>query len=73
MTDEFLQKLHSIAFRVTKAECMDLPAVTEEVRTVEMEASAAKIYGKIEAESYAELAESEVTTVNILTRILRLS
>ena len=73
MTDEFLQKLHSIAYRVTKAECLDLPAVTEEVRTVEMEASAAKIYGKIEAESYAELAESEVTTVNILTRILRLS
>lgn len=73
MTDEFLQKLHSIAFRVTKAECLDLPAVTEEIRTVELEASAAKIYGKIEAESYAELAESEVTTVNILTRILRLS
>lgn len=73
MTDEFLQKLHSIAYRVTKAECLDLPAVTEEVRTVEMEASAAKIYGKIEAESYAELAESEVTTVNILTRLLRLS
>ena len=73
MTDEFLQKIHSIAFRVTKAECLDLPAVTEEIRTVELEASAAKIYGKIEAESYAELAESEVTTVNILTRILRLS
>lgn len=73
MTDEFLQKLHSIAFRVTKAECLDLPSVTEEVRTVEMEASAAKIYGEIEAESYAELADSEVTTVNILTRILRLS
>jgi len=73
MTDEFLQKLHSIAFRVTKAECLDLPSVTEEVRTVELETSAAKIYGKIEAESYAELAESEVTTVNILTRILRLS
>ena len=73
MTDEFLQKLHSVAFRVTKAECLDLPAVTEEVRTVEMEASAAKIYGKIEAESYAELEASEVTTVNILTRLLRLS
>ena len=73
MTDEFLQKLHSIAYRVTKAECLDLPAVTEKVRTVELEASAAKIYGKIEAESYAELEESEVTTVNILTRLLRLS
>ena len=35
MTDDFLKKLHSVAFRVTKAECLDLPEITEEVRTVE--------------------------------------
>mgnify|MGYP000851502394 CR=1 FL=1 len=73
MTDDFLQKLHSVAYRVTKEECLDLPAITEEVRTVELTASAAKIYREVEAESYAKLAESEVTTTNILTRIMRLS
>lgn len=73
MTDDFLRKLHSVAFRVTKAECLDLPAITEEVRTVDLEKDAVKLYDSIEDESYAELDESEVTTANILTRLLRLS
>lgn len=73
MTDDFLRRLHSIAYRVTKAECLDLPAVTEEVRSVELEAAAAKIYDSIESDSYAKMNESEVTTANILTRLLRLS
>lgn len=73
MTDDFLRRLHSIAFRVTKAECLDLPAVTEEVRTVDLEKEAAELYAGIVAESYAELGKSEVTTSNVLTRMLRLS
>lgn len=73
MCDDFLQKLHSIAFRVTKAECLDLPSVTEEVRQVDLEPKAAKLYDNIEDESYAELGKAEITTANILTRLLRLS
>ncbi len=73
MTDDFLKRLHSVAYRVTKAECLDLPAITEEVRTVDLEKDAIKLYDSIEDESYAELDESEVTTANILTRLLRLS
>lgn len=73
MTDDFLQKLHSIAYRVTKSECLDLPEMTEEIRTVNLEKDAAKLYDCIESDSYAEMDESEVTTANILTRMLRLS
>lgn len=73
MSDEFLHKLHSIAFRVTKAECLDLPSITEEVRSVDLENTAIKLYDGIENESYAELNESEITTANILTKLLRLS
>jgi SNF2 family DNA or RNA helicase len=73
MTGEFLEKLHSIAFRVTKDECLDLPEVTEEIRTVDLELAAAKLYAQIEEESWAEMKESEVTAANVLTRILRLS
>jgi SNF2 family DNA or RNA helicase len=73
MTEDFLRKMHSVAFRVTKAECLDLPDITEEVRTVDLEKDAMKLYDSIEDESYAELDESEVTTANILTRLLRLS
>ena len=43
MTQEFLHRLHSVAFRVTKAECLDLPEITEEIRTVELEPTAMKI------------------------------
>ena len=73
MLDDFLKKLHSVAFRVRKDECLDLPAITEEIRTIDLEPNAAKLYAQIEAESYAELRNSEVTVFNVLTRILRLS
>lgn len=73
MMDDFQKKLHSISFRVRKDECLDLPAITEEVRTVDLEPKALRLYAEIEEKSYAELKNSEVTAMNILTRILRLS
>ena len=73
MLPEYLEKLHSIAYRIRKDECLDLPPITEEVRTVELEPAAAKIYRQIEEESYAALRNSEVTIFNVLTRILRLA
>ena len=73
MTEDFLRRMHSVAFRVTKKECLDLPELTEEIRSVTLEDDAAGLYASIEEESYAELGASEVTTANILTRLLRLS
>lgn len=73
MMDDFLQRLHSIAFRVRKDECLDLPPITEEVRAVDLEPKAAKLYAQIEEESYAAFRDSEVTVFNVLTQILRLS
>lgn len=73
MLDDFLQRMYSIAFRVTKEECLDLPGITEEVRTVELEPKAMKIYKELQKESYTELGKKEVSAVNILTKLLRLS
>lgn len=73
MRDDFLRRLHAIAFRVTKDECLDLPDITEEVRSVTLEPKALKLYKKLEKESYAELADGEVSAVNVLTKLLRLS
>lgn len=73
MTGDYLRPLHSIAFRVTKAECLDLPEITEEIRTIDLEPKALKLYQKLEEESFAELRDSEVTAPNILTKLLRLS
>lgn len=73
MMDDFLKRLHSVAFRVTKAECLDLPEMIEEIRTVDLEPRAMKTYKELERESYTELANSEVSVVNVLTKMLRLS
>lgn len=73
MLDEFLQRMHSIAYRVTKEECLDLPGITEEIRTVELEPKAMKIYKELQKESYTELGKKEVSAVNVLTKLLRLS
>lgn len=73
MEKELTDRLHSIAFRATKAECLDLPEITEIVRYVELELAAMKIYKDLVKDSYAELGKGEVTVTNILTRLLRLS
>ena len=73
MEQDLMKRLHSIAFRATKAECLDLPETTDIVRYVELEPAALKVYRDLVKDSYAELGKSEVTVTNILTRILRLS
>lgn len=73
MQEDFLQKMHSVAFRVTKEECLDLPEIIEEVREIELEPKAMKMYRELESESYTELKDSEVSAVNVLTKLLRLS
>ncbi len=73
MKEDFLQKLHSVAFRVTKEECLDLPEMMEEIREIELEPKAMKLYREMERESYTELEGSEFSAVNVLTKLLRLS
>ena len=73
MEGELTEKLHSISYRATKAECLDLPETTDMIRQIELEPAALRIYRGLVKESYAELAGGEVTATNILTRLLRLS
>ena len=73
MEAELTEKLHSISYRATKAECLDLPETTDVIRQVELESAALRIYKGLVKESYAELSGGEVTAPNILTRLLRLS
>lgn len=79
MEQDLMRRLHSIAFRATKAECLDLPEIIEIVRSVELEAPVARVYRDLVRDSYAELGQAEqggtapVSATNILTRLLRLS
>lgn len=73
MESEFTRCMHSIAFRATKSECLDLPETTDIIRKVELEPSAMKLYKRMVEESFADLPDSEVSATNVLTRLLRLS
>ena len=73
MEADLSARLHSIAYRAAKADCLDLPETTDVVRQVELEPAARKIYRSLVKESFAELASGEVTAPNVLTRLLRLS
>ena len=73
MRDEFARRMHSIAYRVTKDECLDLPAITDITQKVELEPKAKKLYKTFSDECAAELERGAITAANILTKILRLS
>lgn len=71
--DKLIQKAHSVAYRVTKEECLDLPEQTFLNRYIEFEPAARKLYEQIKRESYAELDGGDtVTATTILTKLLRL-
>lgn len=73
METEFTQRLHSIAFRATKAECLDLPDTTDVIQRVDLEPAALRAYRQLVKDSYTELQDGAVTITNVLTRLLRLS
>lgn len=70
---ELTEKAHSIAFRITKKEALDLPEQIDTKRYVELESIGRTIYDQVEKESYAELEHGEIVTTNVLTKLLRLS
>jgi SNF2 family DNA or RNA helicase len=69
---ELVEKAHSIAYRVTKADALDLPETIDEVHPIILESKAMRLYKEFVRDSYMELSKGEVTATNILTRILRL-
>ncbi|GHU72971.1 hypothetical protein FACS1894184_20910 [Clostridia bacterium] len=73
MADDLMARIHSVAVRYTKAECLDLPEMIDIVRYVDLELAALRIYNDLEEESITELNGGEVTATNILTKLLRLS
>src|SRR5690606_37451947 len=71
---ELVKKAHSIAFRVTKEEALDLPEQVDQVLYATMEPKAMSLYRQMERDSVAELSEEKtITATNILSRLLRLS
>ena len=71
--DALIKKEHSIAYRVTKEEALDLPEQTFETRYITLNPKERKLYDQIRKESAAELANGEtISATTVLTRMLRL-
>jgi len=71
--NELTAKMHSIAYRVTRAECLDLPPETEEDVPFMLESRARKIYDALRDAAIARLnAQEQVTASNVLVELLRL-
>lgn len=71
--DQLIKKEHSIAYRVTKEEALDLPEQTFENRYITLEKKERMIYDKLRRDSYAELDGGDhITATTVLTRLLRL-
>lgn len=71
--DGLIKKEHSIAYRVTKEEALDLPEQTFETRYISLNQKERKLYDQIRRESAAELANGEtISATTVLTKMLRL-
>ena len=71
--DELIRKEHSIAFRITKEEAIDLPEQTFITRKVQLDKKERDLYDRIKRDSYAELdSGGSVTATTVLTKLLRL-
>lgn len=71
--EQLIQKEHSVAYRVTKKECLDLPQQTFEKRYVRFSHEERRLYDQVQKSSITELeGGNSVTAATVLTKILRL-
>jgi len=71
--EDLIRREHSIAYRVTKAEALDLPEQTFENRYVQLDANERRTYDQLRRDSYAELENGDsITAATVLTKLLRL-
>lgn len=71
--DKLIQKEHSIAYRVTKEEALDLPEQTFLTQFITLEGKDKDLYNRIKRDSFAELENGgQITAPTVLTKLLRL-
>ncbi len=71
--DKLIQKEHSIAYRVTKEEALDLPEQTFLTQYVSLQGKDKQLYDRIRRDSFAELENGgQITAPTVLTKLLRL-
>lgn len=71
--EELAGKAHSIAYRVTKDEALDLPPTVDQTIRVQLSSEAQKIYKEMEKDFMVTFSDEKIATAPIiLTQLLRL-
>ena len=70
--EELSEKLKPFSYRVLKDDCLDLPPKTFMKRVIQLTPEQKKVYQQMKQMALAELNGKMVTTVNVITQLMRL-
>ena len=70
--DELSEQLKTFSYRVLKEECLDLPEKIYMKREIELSPEQKKIYKQMKEEALATLNGKQITTMTVLTQLMRL-
>ena len=69
---ELSKKLESFSYRVLKDDCLDLPPKTYMKRIIQLTPEQKRVYGEMKTSALAMLNGKMVTTMNVITQLMRL-
>jgi SNF2 family DNA or RNA helicase len=69
---ELAETLKSFSFRILKDECLDLPPKTYMKRIIQLTSEQKRVYQQMKSMALAELKGKMITTVNVITQLMRL-
>ena len=70
--DELAESLKPFSYRVLKDDCLDLPPKTYMKRVIQLTPEQKKVYEQMKKMALAELNGKVVTTMNVITQLMRL-
>jgi len=70
--EELAEQLKTFSYRVLKEECLDLPPKIYIKREIELSAEQKKVYKQMKEEALATLNGKQITTMTVLTQLMRL-
>ena len=70
--EELSEQLKTFSYRVLKEDCLDLPPKIYMKREIELSAEQQKVYKQMKEEALANLNGKQITTMTVLTQLMRL-
>ena len=70
--EELAEQLKTFSYRVLKEDCLDLPSKVYMKREIELSLEQKKVYKQMKEEALATLNGKQITTMTVLTQLMRL-